>query len=152
MTRRKRWKARLDLPLPVLFWLTLLLALDGTGLVRISLAAALLHEGGHLLVYWHYLHRWPRLAVSPVGIRLSMRGVLLPPSRELLLAAAGPLVNFVCSGGAILWMKLWGYCYLGYWFSSANLLLGVLNLLPVPGLDGAHILQCLWDGLHSGRK
>lgn len=152
MTRRKRWKARLDLPLPVLFWLALLLALDGSGLVRVSLACALLHEGGHLLVYWHYLRRWPRLSVSPVGICLSMRGVLLPPARELALAAAGPLVNFLCSAGAILWMRSWGYSYLGYWFASANLLLGVLNLLPAPGLDGARILRCLWDGLHSRRK
>lgn len=152
MTRRRRWKTRVDLPLPVLFCLALLLALDGTGLLRVSLACALLHESGHLLVYWHYFHRWPRLSVSPVGIGLSMRGVFLPAGRELLLAAAGPLVNFVCSAAAILWMRCWGYAYLGYWFASANLLLGLMNLLPVPGLDGAHILRCLWDGLHCGPK
>lgn len=152
MTRRRRWKARLDLPLPVLLWLALLLALDGTGLLRVSLICALLHESGHLLVYWHYFHRWPRLSFSPLGIRLSMRGVLLPPGRELVLAAAGPMVNFLCSGAAILWMRWRGATYLGYWFASAHLLLGAVNLLPLPGLDGARILQCLCGGLHCGKK
>lgn len=148
MTRRRRLKTRIELPLPLLFLLALLLAADGTGLLRVSLLCALLHEGGHLLVYWRYFHRWPQLSVSPLGVCLSMRGVLLPPGREMALAAAGPLANFVCSGAAILWMRWWGHSYLGYWFASANLLLGLANLLPLPGLDGARLLRCLWDGLH----
>ena len=143
MTRRRRWKLLLDLPLPALFWLALLLALDGTGLVRLSLLCALLHESGHVAVYLALFHRRPRLKVSPTGICLSMRGVLLPSQKALLLAAAGPLMNLLCCASAIFWMELAGYSYRGYWFASVNLLLGTVNLLPLPGLDGQRIVEAL---------
>ena len=38
-------------PLAVLFGLTVLLALDGSGLVRVGLGCAILHESGHALAY-----------------------------------------------------------------------------------------------------
>ena len=143
MTRCRHWKPPLDLPLPALFWLALLLALDGTGLVRLSLLCALLHESGHVAVYLALFHRPPRLKVSPTGICLSMRGVLLPSRRALLLAAAGPLMNLLCCASAIFWMELAGYSYRGYWFAAVNLLLGTVNLLPLPGLDGQRIVEAL---------
>ena len=143
MTRRRHWKPTLDMPLPALFWLALLLALDGTGLVRLSLLCALLHESGHVAVYLALFHRPPRLKVSPTGICLSLRGVLLSSRRALLLAAAGPLINLLCCASAIFWMKLAGYSYRGYWFASVNLLLGTVNLLPLPGLDGQRIVEAL---------
>ena len=143
MTRRRHWKPPLDLPLPALFWLALLLALDGTGLVRLSLLCALLHESGHVVVYLALFHRPPRLKVSPTGICLSLRGVLLSSRRALLLAAAGPLINLLCCASAIFWMELAGYSYRGYWFAAVNLLLGTVNLLPLPGLDGQRIVEAL---------
>ena len=143
MTRRRRWKLLPDLPLPALFWLALLLALDGTGLVRLSLLCALLHESGHVAVYLALFRRLPRLKVSPTGICLSMRGVLLPSQKALLLAAAGPLMNLLCCASAIFWMELAGYSYRGYWFAAVNLLLGTVNLLPLPALDGQRIVEAL---------
>ena len=143
MTRRRRWKLLPDLPLPALFWLALLLALDGTGLVRLSLLCALLHESGHVAVYLVLFHRLPRLKVSPTGICLSLRGVLLPSQKALLLAAAGPLMNLLCCASAIFWMELVGYSYRGYWFAAVNLLLGTVNLLPLPSLDGQRIVEAL---------
>lgn len=158
MTRRRRWNRPPPEPaLAALFWLAFVLAVDGTGLVRLSLLCALLHECGHITAYRLLRHSWPRLQVSPLGICLSMRGVFLPADQELILAAAGPLVNLVLSGGTILWMRyLSGYSWAGYWFAAINLLVGGSNLLPLPGLDGARILRCLWesarDGLQSGPK
>lgn len=143
MTRRRHWKSPPDLPLPALFWLALLLALDGTGLVRLSLLCALLHESGHVAVNLVLLHRLPRLKVSPTGICLSMRGVLLPSQKALLLAAAGPLMNLICCASAIFWMELAGYSYRVYWFAAVNLLLGTVNLLPLPSLDGQRIVEAL---------
>ena len=143
MTRRRRWKLLPDLPLPALFWLALLLALDGTGLVRLSLLCALLHESGHVAVYLALFRRLPRLKVSPTGICLSMRGVLLPSQKALLLAAAGPLMNLICCASAIFWMELAGYSYRVYWFAAVNLLLGTVNLLPLPSLDGQRIVEAL---------
>ena len=69
--------------------------------------------------------------------------------QELLLAAAGPLANLLACAAVLLFMRGAGYSYGGYWFACCNLLVGASNLLPLPGLDGAHIAACL---LHFGRK
>lgn len=149
MTRPRRWKppseslVRLRAPLPTLFLLALALFYDHTGVLRWGLVSAALHEGGHLLAWGVLVRRRPRLVVSPGGICLCMRGVALPPARERVLAAAGPLTNLLLCAAGVGSMELWGYTYAGYWFVSANLLLGIFNLLPLPGLDGARIFSAV---------
>ena len=54
----------------MLFGLTVLLALDGSGLVRVGLGCAILHESGHALAYRALWGHWPELEVSPFGICL----------------------------------------------------------------------------------
>lgn len=145
MTRPRRWKklsespVRLRAPLPTLFLLSLALLYDHTGVLRWGLLCAVLHEGGHLVAWALFVRRMPRLELSPGGICLCMRDVALPPARERMLAAAGPLTNLLLCAAGVGAMELWGYTYGGYWFVSANLLLGAFNLLPLPGLDGARL-------------
>lgn len=150
MTRRKHckphrkahlyWRA----PLAVLGLLSFALSLDETGIVRIGLVCALLHESGHIAMYRYLWGRWPDLQISPWGICLLTRGKFLNPIQEFLLAAAGPAVNLICCC-AILWlMQCSGhYRYAAYWFACTNLLVGGANLLPLPGLDGQRILKAL---------
>lgn len=137
---RIHWRA----PLVTLFGLSFLLAWDSAGIVRIGLLCALLHETGHLLVYRWQWHRWPDLQLSPFGICLLMRGTAMTPQQELLLASAGPLTNFLVCCLVLLWMEHTCYSYTGYWFASTNLLVGGVNLLPLPGLDGERILRSFW--------
>ena len=145
MTRPRRWKnlsespVQLKAPLPTLFLLALALLYDHTGVLRWGLLCAVLHEGGHLLAWAVLVRRVPRLVISPGGICLCMRGVALPPARERILAAAGPLANLLLCAAGVGAMELWGYTYAGYWFGSANRLLGAFNLLPLPGLDGSRL-------------
>lgn len=154
MTRPRHYRQHIELRteglLPMLFAAALLLAWDGTGILRISLLCAVLHESGHLAAWFALVQRWPRVTLSLWGIQLSMRGVWLPTEQELLLAAAGPAVNLLCSTAVMLWMEwVTSYTYRGYWFASANLLVGGLNLLPLPGLDGGRILTCLLEPLRK---
>ena len=139
-------KARIHLraPLPLLFFLTFALALDGTGIVRIGLLCALLHEGGHLFLYYRLWHRWPDLELSPFGICLLQRGLSMTPQQEFLLAAAGPLANLLCCCAVLGWMQMTHYSYASYWFASTNLLVVCANLLPLPGLDGPRLLHSFW--------
>lgn len=145
MTHPRRWKhasdsvLRVKAPLPTLFLLALALFYDHTGVLRWGLLSAVLHECGHLAAWGVLVCRVPRLELSPGGICLCMRGMALPAARERMLAAAGPLTNLLLCAAGVGAMELWGYTYAGYWFVSANLLLGVFNLLPLPGLDGARL-------------
>lgn len=134
-------RIRLHAPLVILFVLAFVLALDGAGIARTGLLCALLHEGGHILMYRRLWHRWPELTVSPFGICLLQRGLPMTAQQEFLLAAAGPLVNLLCCITVLVWMHNVHFCYGGYWFASANLLVGGINLLPLPGLDGERLLR-----------
>lgn len=132
---------RLRAPVVTLFVWVAVFSWDSTGVARWGLLAALLHEGGHLAA-WVFLVRKPLcLDVTPWGFCLRMRGVCLPVWREKVLAAAGPAVNFLACMAVVWWMGQTRYLYAGYWAASANLLLGCFNLLPIPGLDGARLLQ-----------
>lgn len=148
MTRPTRCKQHRDprirfrAPSVALFALSFALAFDSTGILRIGLLCALLHETGHILVYRRQWHHWPDLQLSLFGVRLLLRGQFLSSGQELLLAAAGPAFNLLGCSVALFYMNVTGhYCYAGYWFASTNLLVGGVNLLPLPGLDGARILH-----------
>lgn len=134
-----RWRA----PLLTLLGLTLLLACDGSGILRVGLGCAILHESGHALAYRALWGHWPELEISPFGICLRLRGLPMPPAQELALAAAGPLANLLACAAVLLFMRGAGYSYGGYWFACCNLLVGGSNLLPMPGLDGWHIAGAL---------
>ena len=72
---------------------------------------------------------------------------------ELLLAAAGPLANLLACCTVLLYMQTAGRCsYGGYWFACTNLLVGGANLLPLPGLDGAHILHGMFYSLDKRHR
>ena len=84
-------------PVVLLAALALLLFYDHSGFYRISLAACLLHEGGHVLVWMFQRRRFPVLRFSLCGICMEWDGAFVTPAQELWLAAAGPLANFaVC--------------------------------------------------------
>ena len=130
-------------PVQVLAVLIVLLWADHTGWIRMALAACCLHELGHVLVYRRCYGVWPELTVSLRGIALRMPAVPPPAGQLLVLACAGPGMNFAVSALVLLAMQKQA-SYGGYLFASANLCTGMFNLLPLGTLDGRRILQALW--------
>lgn len=120
-----------------------LLYFDASGFLRVGLAAAFLHEWGHIAVYLALFHRFPVIEVTLTGFCMRTRGQEMTPAQIALLAMAGPAVNF---GLAAFWMlKLQQQATLRAGaFLSANLLTGCFNLLPIPPLDGAQIIESIW--------
>ena len=88
--RRSRAKIRWKQPLLTLAALTLLLAFDGSGILRVGLGCAVLHECGHALAYRLLWQRWPEIEVSPFGLCLRLRhGLYLWRLLVRLLQSAG---------------------------------------------------------------
>lgn len=133
----------------MLLGLAVVLALDSSGIARVGLGCAVLHEGGHALAYRLLWRRWPELEISPFGICLLLRGLPMTAAQELLLAAAGPLANLLACTAVLWWMRATAYTCGGYWFACCNLLVGTSNLLPLPGLDGWHIAAGILHFLHK---
>ncbi len=138
----KRAAALLDSPVLAVAGLALVLLADGTGLVRLGLCASLVHECGHLVVYWIFLRRMPPLRLTLAGIGLRANGLWLGRWRETLLLAAGPLANLAAAAVCAVLVNQRA-TYARYFFLAANLCVGVYNLLPVGALDGGRLVR-LW--------
>ena len=114
----------------LILWISVLFYLKASLLIPFLLAAAL-HEAGHaLMLHWldkpirslHLAFSGARMIAEPMTYR-----------EELLAAAAGPMASLLIALLLPLWPELGLY----------SLILGLFNLLPVPGLDGGRILRCL---------
>ena len=116
---------------PALF----LLLTDTPILLAALLPAALLHELAHYAVLYLCGVRAARFTITGLGASLYVPELhRLSYGAELLSAAAGPLMN-------LLWvlLSLTGREALTL-FAGAQMVLGVLNLLPVRPMDGGRIL------------
>lgn len=114
-------------------WLGLLICLDPAGLILPFLAAAAVHEMGHLICM-----RCAGVAVRK--LRLSMVGASLETGsmtnrQELCCAAAGPLANLLTG---VLFFRH------SIRFGLLSGLLALFNLLPVWPMDGGRIVSALW--------
>jgi len=101
--------------------------------------AATLHELGHVAAAWGWGIPIKALRLDLFGARMELCGVI-PYRAELAVAAGGPLVSMLGAALALPLGQRWEGAYL---FSAVSLGLGLLNLLPVRGLDGGRMLSCL---------
>lgn len=111
--------------------LGLLCWLDTDGTMLLFLLAAALHEGGHYAALRLLGGRVRRFRLTAAGGAMYY---WLPSDSRIkraLIAAAGPTAGLAAAYGAA------GHGL--YVFGGANLLLSLLNLLPVPPLDGGVI-------------
>lgn len=159
MTRHRRYRMRrktrlrLRAPAITLFLLALPAVAGRHRRAAHRAAVRILHESAHALVYRKLWHRWPDLTLSPFGICLQLRGV---PDDTRRRTAAGRRRAAGKPAGrctVLLYMQTAGrYSYGGYWFACTNLLVGGANLLPLPGLDGAHILHGMFYSLDKRHR
>jgi Zn-dependent protease len=121
-----------------------------------------LHELGHSVVAQHYGIPVKDIVLLPIGGVAQMARIPEDPKQELLIAIAGPLVNFVLAGvmvianlafglsgglgnplallyglGGVSVASIFNYLFI------ANLFLGIFNLLPAFPMDGGRILRAL---------
>lgn len=109
----------------------------------IAFSVVLLHELAHVAVARRFGVNVADVELLPFGGVSRIGGeVVLEPSREALVAAAGPAANLLLAG---LGTALKGY---GLWddelmsfFLQCNLLVAAFNLLPALPLDGGRVFR-----------
>jgi len=106
----------------------------------VLIASLLLHEIGHMLVatlLW--------VPVREIGMKFggayTRRAYATRRRDEILISAAGPLMNIALA------IPLSFVPHYGSQLAMCNLMLGAINLLPIPSSDGLRILKML---RHSG--
>lgn len=125
---------------PTLLILVLFMLLcDGTGVILLTLAAAGLHECGHLLAARLLKIRVRGMRLDFFGARLEIEGYMISFGKEWLLCAAGPITSLLA---ALLGALFWSAFPAVQMFSCASLVLGLINLLPIRSFDGGRMLEC----------
>jgi Zn-dependent protease len=111
----------------------------------------LLHELGHALMARRFGIGTVDITLYPVGGVARLKRMPRAPGAELLIALAGPAVNFAIAAvlGALLFA---GSAVFGFGWSIAslpvellviNLGLGLFNLIPAFPMDGGRVLRAL---------
>jgi len=118
------------------FWfatvLVFLLLFFPNGNAAWCFAFCIMHELGHLSAMLVFKRKPEKIQFGFFGMKIVTGNSLLSPIKEIIIAASGPLVNLTLAA-------------IFYFINKSeiallNLGLGVFNLVPVPMLDGGHIL------------
>ncbi len=113
--------------------------------------SALLHEVGHAVLARRYGHDVPAIGLSMAGGRTAVVGAARTPGEELATSAAGPVVSIGVGLVALVAARGVEDALVVEVLEAlvlANLLLGLLDLLPAPPLDGGRVARAIgwWVG------
>ena len=137
-----------------LLFAALLILIDPLMMIPCLIAAGV-HECGHLLFAYYLRIPIRELKLDLLGAHLSLSSAVISYKAEFFLCAAGPLFSFLLAEGIG-----WVYPMLSLRLPSAvsaflcaveesSRFLGILNLIPVKGFDGARMLSALLSSLFS---
>lgn len=114
-----------------------------------------LHELGHSLVAMRFGVRVEDIVLLPIGGVARMDRIPESPIQEILIAIAGPTVNFICAALLLPIIFVFGLTavvllpatisvasFLGS-LLMINLIMGIFNLIPAFPLDGGRIARAL---------
>ena len=129
-------------PLLPALWLGSLFG--GSGVMLPALLALLLHESGHFLAARAFRLSVEEMEITPMGGVISIENLsAVAPFKAFLLAAAGPLFSMMGFALSPVLYHLGASFSFLQCFSRANLLLALMNLLPVLPLDGGRMLRAV---------
>ena len=142
--------------LAAVFWLQQgpIAALDGVLFIILLFACVVLHEFGHIIAARRYGIETRDVTLLPIGGVAALDRMPEKPSQEIVVALAGPAVNFAIVG---ILMLLFGAqlnllapqvsdvlgANLASRLASVNLALAVFNLIPAFPMDGGRVLRAL---------
>jgi Zn-dependent protease len=142
-------------------------ALINVAVLVVFFTCVVLHELGHALTARRFGVATSRILLLPIGGMAEFDSIPRQPSSEILIALAGPAVNFIIVGLLLFFVPFPGEEIMLYFRSlfstggdgaevnmsilqelltallTMNLLMGCFNLVPVFPMDGGRVLRAL---------
>lgn len=110
----------------------------------ISFGVVLIHELSHLLCAVFMGVEIKSIVILPFGMTLRLSSDLIRyPKKEVMIALSGPLSNVIMIAIAQLFYKSYGENLNFLLFLIVNWSVLILNLIPVPPLDGGRVLRAV---------
>jgi hypothetical protein len=131
---------KLEKMLPLAFWVVLMFGFDSEYIAILTILAAIIHEGGHLIITLPFSKK------RSSAIKNKLSGFRIKTSRlsykeELLAALGGPLANF---GVGLVFFSIPfenEFREYAYTFGLLNIMTMISNLLPIENYDGYRALS-----------
>ena len=134
-------KINFHISVPFAVIITFLLITDSTGYMTASLIAAALHEIGHI-VAMKLTHCAPSSVNCGLGGVTIIGNSFTKTGDSVFITLSGPVINLLAA--ALLFVVGWfSNNLIAFAFAAVQFLVGVVNLLPVRGLDGGTVLEIL---------
>lgn len=126
------------------FWfvsiITLALLLDNTYTVVLGILSAFIHEVSHILAFALFKKIPKKLSFEITGILIEKDNVSMSLKQEIIILLAGSIVNLFIF--FLLFYFNFNNQYLNI-FAISNLVLGIMNLLPLNAFDGGKIMNLI---------
>jgi len=106
------------------------------------LLSVCLHELGHAMAAKRFGIETAHITMYPFGGVAAIKGMPEDPDQELVIALAGPAVNFVLVAAfGLAWGAFGGRFLVA--MIGVNLMMGLFNLIPALPMDGGRVLRAL---------
>lgn len=117
--------------------------LIATAIVSVGLfTSVVLHELGHAIAARRYGIGTAHITLYPFGGVAAIEDMPEEPTEELVIALAGPAVNFaLVAVFGLVWSITGGYVLVA--MITMNLAMGLFNLIPAFPMDGGRVLRAL---------
>lgn len=146
---------RLSISYPLLILAALALAFDRNGWLLLLMAAAAVHELGHIAAIAALGGRIERVSAGLTGMKIEYASPRMTSyAADMAMAMSGPIANLaaltLCCVAARFYPPLGDESL--YYFCGVNLLFALFNLVPAGPLDGGRVLRAFLMGLLGGDR
>ena len=123
---------KIDIKFSAVVFACFFIVFDTTGTALPVMAAALLHEAGHLAAMYLLKIKPTAITIYPFGADIAVGQAISSYRDDIIIAATGGAVNIFLAAVTFTFMPV---------FSGCCALFAAMNLMPIKSLDGGRIFR-----------